>query len=33
VTVAGDRGLSALGRVSDISNSGIKVGLPFKLGG
>jgi hypothetical protein len=31
VTVAGDRGLSAVGRVSDISNSGINVGLPFEL--
>jgi hypothetical protein len=31
VTVAGDRGQSAVGRVSNISNSGISVALPFQL--
>jgi hypothetical protein len=31
VTAVADQGHSALGRVSDISNSGISVGLPFQL--
>jgi hypothetical protein len=31
VTVVGDRGRSAVGRVSDISKSGLSVGLPFQL--
>lgn len=31
VTMVGDRERSAVGHVSDISNSGISVGLPFQL--
>lgn len=31
VTALGDRARSALGRVTNISNSGISVGLPFQL--
>jgi hypothetical protein len=31
VTAAGDQRYSAVARVSDISNSGISVGLPFQL--